>query len=83
MPRSAAGTFAALTFLVLAAGCTQHYTIPKDKQPCADLCTQAQASCTSHCAENKGNPQVLEDVRGSLCEKRCKESYDDCMLKCL
>jgi len=78
----AAGTFAAV-FLLASAGCTQHRTIPKEKQPCADACTQAQASCSGQCAVSKGNPQVLEDVRGSLCDKRCKESYDDCMLKCL
>jgi hypothetical protein len=32
---------------------------------------------------DKGNPETLEDMRRSLCEKRCKEGYEDCMLACL
>jgi hypothetical protein len=75
--------FLVLLVLLAAAGCTRHYNVPKSKQPCADECTRIQASCTAHCGENKGNPAVLEDVRGSLCEKRCKEDDDKCMLTCL
>ena len=74
---------AALSLLLVAAGCTQHYTVPKDKQPCAADCSQAQSSCVTLCADPKQSVQVLEDVRGSLCDKRCKEGYDNCMLACL
>lgn len=75
---------AATAFLILGvAGCTQHKTIPKEKQGCAAECTREQNHCVSGCSEDKGNPAVLEDIRGSLCEKRCKEGYEDCVLACL
>ena len=81
LPRSI--RLAAIAAVLLLASCTQHRTISKDKQPCAAECAQSQNSCVSGCAVDKGNPEVLEDVRGSLCEKRCKEGYEDCMLACL
>ena len=79
----AIGLWAALALLLLAGGCTQHRTIPKDKQPCANACGQAQTSCETRCAQPKQDVQVLEDVRGSLCEKRCREDYETCMNACL
>jgi len=74
-----------LFFLLLAVsgGCTQHYTVPKEKQPCANACTQSQSDCVNRCAVPKQDVQVLEDVRGSLCEKRCKEGYESCVKACL
>ena len=73
----------AALLLLLGAGCTQKYTITKDKQPCAQNCTAVQTGCTTRCAEPKQDVQVLEDIRGSLCEKRCKEDYEQCMLNCV
>ena len=74
---------ASALLLLLAGGCTQHYTVSKDKKPCAADCSQAQSACVGRCGETKQNVQVLEDVRDSLCEKRCKEGYENCMLACL
>ena len=69
--------------LFSAAGCTQHYKISKEQQPCVTACTQSQSGCVNRCAEPKQDVQVLEDVRGSLCEKRCKEEYENCVKACL
>ena len=66
-----------------AAGCTTRYTVPKEKEPCVTACTQEQSACVNRCAVPKQDVQVLEDVRGSLCEKRCKESYESCAKACL
>jgi len=71
-----------LLLLFAAAGCTQHRTITKDKQLCATNCGQTQTGCMTRCADPKQNVQVLEDIRGSLCEKRCREDYDKCMVAC-
>ena len=73
----------ALLLLAAGSGCTQRYTVPKDKQPCATACTQSQSACVNRCAVPKQDVQVLEDVRGSLCEKRCKEEYEGCVKACL
>lgn len=69
--------------IVALGGCTQRVTIPRDKQACASECARDQNACVGNCDEDKGNPEVLEDVRASLCEKRCKEGYENCMLACL
>jgi hypothetical protein len=69
--------------VALACGCTRRYSVPKEKAPCAESCAREQSGCVSGCAVDKGNPQVLEDIRGNLCEKRCKEGYETCMLACL
>lgn len=73
----------AVVGVLAGGGCTRRHTIPTDRQPCAAECARGQGSCTRECAEDKGNPAVLEDVRAGLCEKRCKESYESCMLDCL
>lgn len=74
---------AACAALLVLGGCTQRITVPRDKQACAGECAREQNGCVSGCDDDKGNPAVLEDIRGSLCEKRCKEGYENCMLACL
>lgn len=78
-----AGVAAALGLVLLVGGCTQRLTVPREKQACAGECSREQSGCIGGCATDRGNPEVLEDIRGSLCEKRCREGYESCMLACL
>lgn len=74
-----------LVALLLAGplACTRRVTVPREKTSCTSVCGGTQAGCLAHCAEDKGNPEVLEDIRASLCEKRCNEDHEKCMLACL
>jgi hypothetical protein len=75
----------ALAVLVAASllpACTTHVRVPRSAVPCADACDERLATCRSDCARSRGNPQVIEDVRESLCGKRCEQEHEDCVFAC-
>ena len=76
-------TGAAVLIAVLAlAGCTSRHRVPLEAKGCADECATTRSSCLAACAKGTGRAEVLENVRESLCGKRCGEDYERCVLAC-
>ncbi len=71
-----------LVLAPLAIGCATHRRVPREAASCASACITTRSECVERCAVNTGKLQILEDVRESLCGKRCGEDFDHCMLTC-
>lgn len=74
--------FATLLASVQLSACTSHVRVPRTAVACANACEATQTTCLTDCATSRGNAAVVEDVRQYLCEKRCRQTYEDCVLAC-
>ena len=77
------GTACALLLItLLLAACASRHRVPRTAAACAQECAAARSACLKSCAESTGHLEILEEVRESLCGKRCNEDFDRCMFAC-
>lgn len=67
--------------LVACSACTTRIKVPPTAKACADDCLSEHTSCVLEC-ETPGRVEMLDGLRRSLCNDRCRDEYNQCMFKC-
>ncbi len=72
----------ALLGAAVMSSCTTRHRVPAQAAGCAGDCGDSRAACLRSCSERSGPVAALEGVRENLCDKRCTQDYQTCMLAC-